>query len=178
MTGDRAVRVVSGDTRHGALYTWGIESRTKIERFGVGLSMNKRFEHRDVRDFFTAAAEHTCAGRQLMSKDEKGSNTINTFIGFACSCGAHFLLPLLVVKCVQAPLRPYIRTTEAREETARRLTADPQALLSELRNSGGWAQPDPGVVLLTLAAAASGPKGNPMERKLHLMMKGHEEPLG
>lgn len=44
------------------------------------------------------------------------------------------------------------------------------ALLLEMRNSGGWAQPDPGVCLMLAMAAASVQAGEAREALTHLLM--------
>jgi len=111
-------------------------------------------DFKDVRDFFTAVLTHECEGRQIVAKDHQGNTIFNTFIGFECEgCGAWFRFQLASAKCVQKPVRPYITTTAQRVEVARRAQEDPQALLVEMRNSGGWAQPDPGVCYMHALAA-------------------------
>lgn len=135
-----------------------------------------RTDLRDIREFFTAVAEHTCDARTITSKDEQGTTIDNTFMGFACTCGQEFYIPLASVKAIQKPMRPYLTSRAQRAETAVRLTREPQKLLVEMRNSGGWAQPDPGVVMMTAMAAAMGPSGNPMEERLNEMLKGGEKP--
>lgn len=134
-------------------------------------------DFKDVRDFFTAVGSHQCDKRKIVSRDHKGTNVFDTYVGFECEgCGTWFRLTLAAVKCLQIPMRGYVRSTDGRIETARRLDTEPEAVLLEMRNSGGWAQPDPGVAFMTTMAAASGPPGNPMEQKLKDMMKGGGKP--
>lgn len=135
-----------------------------------------RTEHQDIRTFLTAVAEHTCPQRAITPRDEQGKKLDDTFLGFGCACGASFVINIVFVKSIQRPLRPYLITRAERETTARRFTTEPALLLEELRKSGGWAQPDPGVTMMTAMAAAMGPPGNPMERRLNDMMKGDGEP--
>lgn len=132
-------------------------------------------EFKDIREFFTAIGEHACSPeREITVKDIQGTTRPTTFVGFACSCGEHFLCSLMVIGCAMKPMRPYVMNRTDRIQTAERLTRDPAALLAEMRTSGGWNQLDPGVVMMTALAAACGPKGNPMEQRLHAMMKGEK----
>lgn len=128
-------------------------------------------DHTDVREFFTALGEHKCPQRAISSADIQGDKMSNTFVGFSCECGESHTLGLSFVKALQRPLFPYLRGQEDRIETARRLTESPEALLLEMRNSGGWAQPDPGVVLTAMAAAVEGPGGR-MDKQLQEMIRG------
>ena len=129
----------------------------------------------DIRDFFTAVCTHECDKRHIVSKDCQGNTIYNTFIGYECEgCLESFRCPLSSVKAVQKPLRPYVVNVADRKVVAERANADSKALLLELRNSGGWAQPDPGVTLLTAMAAALGPPGNPMKERLAAAMKGEK----
>lgn len=135
-----------------------------------------RRETKDLTDFFTQVADHTCQARTITSKDVQGTSIYDTFLGFECTCGVHFVLSLLYVKCTPKPMRPYLTTREGRIRTAGRLTDEPAKALYEMRNSGGWFQPDPGVTMMTLAAAAMGPPGNPMEKKLNQLVEGRDKP--
>lgn len=106
----------------------------------------------------------------------------NTFVGYECKgCGAWFRLALHSVKATQVPLHPYLLNRSAREALAARFNAEPQALLYELRNSGGWAQPDPGVAMMhaiaATAVALGGAKvvrGEGPQAALDKMMKGNK----
>lgn len=138
----------------------------------------------DVREFFAGIGEHKCDGQpDIHSKDLQGTTVANTYIGFECkTCNFWFMLPLSVAKAIQRPLRPYFQSDVNQVETARRFNEDPAALLLEMRNSGGWAQPDPGVALLTAMAAVFEQTGKatvhgegPMAA-LHKMMKGSGKP--
>jgi hypothetical protein len=124
-------------------------------------------DHKDVRVFFSEVAEHTCEARHIVRRDTQGTTVPSTSLGFACTgCGTVHVLGLAFVKCMRKPLRPYIRTTADREITAERLNREPAVILSEMRNSGGWDQGDPGIAFFTMLAAAAGPPGNPMEKKI------------
>ncbi len=123
----------------------------------------------DVRVYLTAVGEHTCPQRHISVKDEQGITVQTTFVGMACACGAEFLISLAVVKCIRQPLRPYFTMKTAREAVAERFNNEPAKLLLEMRNSGGWDQPHPGVAMFTMLAAAVGPKGNPMEKRLQVL---------
>lgn len=113
-------------------------------------------DFKDVRDYFTAVADHTCDKREISAKDNQGTTIHNTFVGYECrGCGAWFRLALASVKATQTPLHPYLLNRPAREALAARFNMEPQALLYEMRNSGGWAQPDPGVAFLTALAATA-----------------------
>lgn len=139
--------------------------------------MDTPVEFQDVRNFFTAIAEHSCGDRRVItSSDLQGTSINNTFIGFKCDCGACFRLALAYVKSLRHPMRPYVVSTANRVATAERLTREPQMILMEMRNSGGWDQPDPGVAMITAMAAAFGPKGNPMGEKLKAMMGAKPKP--
>ncbi len=135
-----------------------------------------RHEAKSLMEIFTSIAEHTCEGRTITVKDEQGTDINNTFMGFECSCGEHFVLALSYVKCMPKPLRPFLTNKVDRHETARRFTAEPKIILSEMVNSGGWFQPDPGVMMMTAMAAAMGPEGNPMQRRLKAMVEGKPRP--
>ena len=147
--------------------------------------MSDPSDFKDIRDFFTAVCEHDCGeGRLIASKDLQGNTVFNTWIGFECKgCGAWFRCQLAAVKCVQKPMRHYVTTTEQRIGVATRATEDPQALLVEMRNSGGWDQPDPGVCMMTAMAAAfvrAGKAdvvmGEGPEAHLNKMMEGKGKP--
>ncbi len=118
--------------------------------------MSDPHDSKDIREFFTAVLTHDCGdNRHIAPKEHQGNTVFNTFIGFECKgCGSWFRCQLAAVKSVQKPMRGYITTTKLRAEVARRANDNPEELLNEMRNSGGWAQPDPGVVMMTAMAAA------------------------
>jgi hypothetical protein len=139
-------------------------------------------DFKDVRDYFTAVADHTCDKREISVKDHQGTTIYNTFVGYECrGCGAWFRLTLASVKATQRPLHPYLLNRPARADLAARFNTDPQALLYELRNSGGWAQPDPGVAMMHAIAAtavalggAEVVHGEGPQAVLDKMMKGNK----
>lgn len=124
----------------------------------------------DIRTYFTNICDHQCEHRKFSPKQIQGTTIHNSFLGYECTCGEWFRLELSAAKCVRVPMRHYITTTEQRADLADRINTEPQVLLEEMRQSGGWDQPDPGVTLLTVLAAAVGPEGNPAEQHLKAMM--------
>ncbi len=138
--------------------------------------MSSRTEFEDVREFITSIAQHTCEKREITCKDEQGTDPHNTFIGFSCSCGADFFYSLYCARTLMVPLRPYLKTSAGRVETAKRLTSNPKELLLELINSGGWGQPDPLDAYLTFLPAVAGPPDNPASIKLKKMLEGKPKP--
>ena len=131
--------------------------------------MTTEHKFNDIRDYFTAVCEHRCERREFVANDVQGTTMTNTLIGYQCVCGEFFRLTLGAAKCARRPLRPYITTTEDRAALAQRINSEPEALLAEMRLSGGWDQPDPGVAFMTVMAAALGSEGNPMEKRLNAM---------
>jgi hypothetical protein len=120
-------------------------------------------------EYFTFACEHVCPERKFSAADIQGVTLGGTSIGLRCACGDEVRLGLSIAKALPKPIQPYLLTTEARLETLKRINEDPKTLLSELMNSGGWFQPDPGVAKMTAMAAFMGPEGNPMQKKLEAM---------
>jgi hypothetical protein len=127
---------------------------------------------KDIREYYTAVAEHRCTSRAIVTADQKGTSVYNTFIGMRCNCGEEWSVSLNVVKAVQVPMRHYVRTTADRALVAERMTHESDQLLLEMRNSGGWAQPDPGVARMMAMAAAMG--SEPIREQLNASMKGEK----
>lgn len=67
-------------------------------------------DFKDVRDFFSAVADHKCEKRKIISRNHQGVTLDTTFLGYECQgCARWWRLGLASVKCVQVPMRPYIR---------------------------------------------------------------------
>ena len=133
--------------------------------------MHHRHTFKDIREFYTSVAEHTCSDRKIEVKDEQGTSIFNTYLGFQCKCGEHFLCTLEALKCTLKPMRRYLQP-EQRAVVAERLTCEPQVLLAEMRSSGGWNQLKPSDVMALALAAATHPEGNEYERGLNELMAG------
>lgn len=130
--------------------------------------------YKDIREWMTAAGTHQCEGKVLTSIDEQGNNIYNTYTGFRCSCGDHFKITLYVLKATMRPLRKYITTCADRAETSRRLSVEPEVILLEMQNSGGWDQINPQAAMALAIAAAIRPEGNEHEQGLNKWMAGHD----
>jgi len=147
--------------------------------------MSDPIDFKDIREFFTAVCEHDCGeGRLIASKEHQGNTVFNTWIGFECKgCGSWFRYMLHAAKAAQKPMRIYFQTTDQRIEVAKKVNKDPKALLLEMRNSGGWSQPDPGVTMMHAMAACMTAMGKAKvihgegpEAHLHKMMEGDGKP--
>lgn len=117
--------------------------------------MSDPTDFKDIREFFTAVLEHDCGeARDIASREHQGTKTYNSWLGFECKgCGSWFRYQLHAAKAMQKPMMHYLQTTAQRVEVAKKANEDPKALLLEMRNSGGWAQPDPGVAMMHAMAA-------------------------
>jgi len=146
--------------------------------------MSDPTDFKDITGFFTSVCEHDCEDRHIEVKDHQGNTVFNTWIGFECKgCGSWFRCQLAAVKCTPKPMRPYVTSTADREEVARRVNEDALGLLLEMRNSGGFEQPDPGVCMMTAMAAAFVRNGKAEvvmgegpEAHLNKMMEGKGKP--
>lgn len=134
--------------------------------------MENIIDHNDITNMLSQVGEHECTTPLIESKDFQGNSINNTYMGFTCTtCDKWFRVPLSVAKAMPIPLRKYLQKIEDRRVLAKRFTKDSKQLLLELRSSGGWFQPDPGVAFMTMMSAALGPPNNLMEQKLKAMFE-------
>jgi hypothetical protein len=128
---------------------------------------------RDIREWMTAAGTHRCENKVLTNVDRQGKTRWDSFITFQCSCGECFKITLEALQVTKRPMRKYITLATDRVETARRLTVEPEVILLEMQNSGGWDQVDPKKAMALMLAGAFGPPGNEHERGLNEWMDGN-----
>lgn len=134
--------------------------------------MKKIIDYNDITVLLSQVGEHERTALLIEPKDLQGNTVNNTYMGFVCTtCDRWFRMPLFVAKAMPTPLRKYLQKIEDRQILARRFTENSKELLLELRSSGGWFQPDPGVAFMTMLAAVFGPPNNPMEQKLKVMFE-------
>jgi len=131
------------------------------------------FDFNNICVFFTAVC--TAAIRfesPVVQKNHTGTNASDSWLGFTVGdCWIRF--QLMAAKATLKPMRPYITTTEQRDEIARRITEDPRGVLQEMKESGGWRQLSPWKLLTMATAAAIHPE---MESDLQAMVAGDPKP--